>query len=474
MVEDRHRVRQWLGFLILAGGATWHLLQGARVEVDDAYIVLRTAENVAAGHGLVFTPGDAFMPVTCPLWTLLLGAARMLSPTGDLVEIARRTSICFTFAAAVLWFALLRRPLGWFALALGPLLLFAKEVPEHAGNEIGMATFFAAATILAACHRKMTLAAASAGLFYLTRGEGVLLAGLVFAPGVWSAFRRRDLRSHLRTLLVPAIVFGTIVAAWHTYHLVRFGSVFPKTLTVKMLQGHRWPKFKHRLLVNLWGYFKFGAMLATPFALGLLPLLRVVWLLPAWAALHLTVYSALRVPNYDWYYYPLFVLVPVAILAGIAAVSRWTAERFRAKWPLYVGAAATAATLVVWTPTAVPTANGERVIQYQAVAAWLNANAASTPRPLVLASEIGIIGYYARSFPFIDPPGILVPDLTLELLLDWRELVRRHHPGILIFVEDLGDRVCVVDTAKNVEHHYELAAVMPAPNSAQHIYRKVP
>jgi len=38
MTEGRDRDLQWVGFLVLAYGSDWHLLLGARVEVDDAYL----------------------------------------------------------------------------------------------------------------------------------------------------------------------------------------------------------------------------------------------------------------------------------------------------------------------------------------------------------------------------------------------------------------------------------------------------
>jgi hypothetical protein len=284
------------------------------------------------------------------------------------------------------------------------------------------------------------------------------------------------LAAHLRTLAIPAVVFVALVATWHVYHLVQFGSLMPKTLAVKMLQGSSglWTRFGSRLFDNQWAYLKHAVVLGPLFVLGLWLLARTVWLLPAWAALHVAAYSALRVPNYDWYYYPLFVLTPVAILAGIAQAHRWMAARGAALWPALVGATGVLALVYVWTPRTVPSANSERVDQYRLVAAWLEQHAASTPRPLALAVEIGIIGYYARAVPFVDPPGILVPDLTVELLRDWHELVRRRKPEIMIFREDLGERVTIADAAHGTEHRYALAVKLPAQSIPQHVYRRLP
>ena len=54
---------------------------------DDAFISLRYAANLLAGHGLVFNPGERVEGFTSPLWTLLLagfGACGF-----DLLEAAR-------------------------------------------------------------------------------------------------------------------------------------------------------------------------------------------------------------------------------------------------------------------------------------------------------------------------------------------------------------------------------------------------
>lgn len=460
-------------FLLLLAASAAVLAVGTRVEVDDVYIVLRTAENFAAGHGLVFSPGDGFMPVTCPLWTLLLGLVRTLCPTADLVEIARLTSLAFLCGATTLLFLLLRSAAGWAAVLLAPMILFAKEMPEHAGNEIGLATCLVAGALLARRRGRDTLSAVLVAACYLTRGEGVLLLPILFGPAVWKAWREHRLREHLGKLAVPAAVFLALVAAWHLYHLACFGSLMPKTLAVKMLQGRGgWPSYGSHVFPHLVRQQKHGWPIALLCLCGLPALLRSLPQLPIWAAVHVAFYSALRVPNYDWYYYPMFVVVPVAAVHGVAALRRLVAGFVASeRWtrPLFV---AVAGLLVwAWVPWPVPTANGERVGQYRAVAEWLSARDDVAARPLVLAFEIGIIGYYARALPMIDPPGILVPDLTKELLMDWHELVRRKKPVYLVFREALGDEVRVGDTVQGVEYRYTLVHTIPGDGYPQHIYR---
>jgi len=463
-------------FLTLLAVCGLALALWTRVEVDDVYIILRTAENLAAGHGMVFSPGDDFMPVTCPLWTMMLGLVRTLCQSGDLVEMARLLSITCLAGTAVLLFLLLRPTLGWASVLLAPMLLMAKEMPEHVGNEVGLMTCLVAGALLAWRHGRETTAAALVALCYLTRGEGVLLMCLLVGPTLVAAVRAGRLRTRLASLAWPAAVFAGIVSMWHLYHLAAFGSLMPKTAAVKVLQGHSryWPSYGSALGGNLLAQLKHSWLFGVLFLCGL-P--RLAWTAPlvlAWAAIHVAFYSALRVPNYDWYYYPLFVVIPLTVLSGLGVLMAG-AERLIGAWPgRILGIAAAGWLAWSWVPWPLPSANSERVTQYRAVASWLNEREVSPTRPLVMAFEIGIIGYYARSFPMIDPPGILVKGLTKNLLMDWHELIRRWQPGYLVFREALGPEVCVKDTLNNVEHRYRLVHHIAGEGYPQNIYQRVP
>ncbi|MEI7425254.1 MAG: hypothetical protein WCK10_04010, partial [Candidatus Staskawiczbacteria bacterium] len=46
--------------------------------LDDAFISFRYAENFAAGHGLVFNPGERVEGYTTFLWVLILGVGKAL------------------------------------------------------------------------------------------------------------------------------------------------------------------------------------------------------------------------------------------------------------------------------------------------------------------------------------------------------------------------------------------------------------
>lgn len=75
-------------------GAFWGAKRvlGAGI-VDDTYIFLRYAENLAGGDGLVFNPGDRVEGYTSPLWVLILGLLGKLE--FDLVTTSQLLSAFF-------------------------------------------------------------------------------------------------------------------------------------------------------------------------------------------------------------------------------------------------------------------------------------------------------------------------------------------------------------------------------------------
>ena len=57
----------WIGMLAIG----LRLLPGPRI-IDDAYITFRYAQNLLAGNGLVYNPGEAVLGTTTPAFALLL------------------------------------------------------------------------------------------------------------------------------------------------------------------------------------------------------------------------------------------------------------------------------------------------------------------------------------------------------------------------------------------------------------------
>lgn len=213
-------------FVLLAGYWSGHL-------IDDAFISLRYARNLAEGNGLVFNPGERVEGYTNFLWVMLaagacrvgldamlvLGVASALAATGLVALVWRRDR-----AAAVLLLGLPAVAFwsitGMESMAFAFLLLLGwtrlcRESEEEAG---GWARPSTAVFILLA----------------LTRPEGVALFALSHGL-VWLAEgpNWRTLRRHV----VDGLGFAAAYGVYFAWRFAYYGEVFPNTYYAKVTGG---------------------------------------------------------------------------------------------------------------------------------------------------------------------------------------------------------------------------------------------
>jgi arabinofuranosyltransferase len=234
------------------GGWRWSLGIGLAVAAavlatawisDDALITLRTAANLAEGHGFRWNPLDRTQTATHPLWILLLSAARWLS--GELYYTTIALGVACSAVAAAGLASLLRsaadQPTGGRAIA-GILLLAALlgsrsfiefgtcglENPLVHGLLAGFAwQWFRGAQDCAGLRR---LALVSA-LLALARQDLVLLVAPCLLQRAFQLLRSTSLGTVLAAC-VPAVV---TLAAWYGFALVYFGTIIPTPGYAKVL-----------------------------------------------------------------------------------------------------------------------------------------------------------------------------------------------------------------------------------------------
>src|SRR5262245_23211639 len=85
---------------------------------DDAYITLRTVENLVTGHGLRWNPHDRVQTFTHPLWMLLLAAGRWVTGEVYFTTIVLSLALSLAAAAALLWRATTARAMAAIAIVL--------------------------------------------------------------------------------------------------------------------------------------------------------------------------------------------------------------------------------------------------------------------------------------------------------------------------------------------------------------------
>ncbi|HXT51257.1 MAG TPA: hypothetical protein VN811_09470 [Thermoanaerobaculia bacterium] len=412
---------------------------------DDAFITYVFARNWAAGHGIVWVPGDRpLYAATSLTYTALLAAAARVGL--DLPTTSSVLGALGWAAANGLLVVLLRHRLGALGAFGAGMLSAVSTLPARLsmGMESGV---FAALVFLALTLQqegRRTAASVAAAIATLTRPEGLLLFPLLAADALLRArgepWRRRWRATALA--LAPGVTpLGVAAVALATY----FGSFVPHSLRAKLGFG-----------CEISGCFSLAGLAAllaphagVPYTYVLLTLAAAGGLLAlavprhallfAWTELALVAFIAGHAPNSPWYYAP---LVP-GLFAAAAAVVVLAGRR---RWPLPALRAALLAALVA--VNAFGTArllrddflgrqtiwNGEK----RELAAAVRADMArrGTKRAHVLAFEVGYLGYVVPG-RVDDLLGIVSPGLQPCLRgEDGEAVLTKLRPDYVVLVDN--------------------------------------
>ena len=387
--------------------------------LDDSWIHLRFADNLATGHGFAINPGAPVAGSTAPLWTLCLALAIALGVPGLL---GAKVLGVAAYAAS----GLLTRALA-LTLGVGPGLALAAGVAAVglgrmawgalSGMEVSLAAALVAAGALLAIRGRDLGAAATFGAATLARPEAGLLVLLhvAGAPGPGAAARRAGLAA---VVLAPALAFNVATV----------GHPMPATAVAKLEGGllgrvagvaDSWLALAARVVdyAGQWAGLLAADHLALPalLAVGLAGLWRgrLGWL--PWVLVLHPVAQALLAPyrgpafqtgRYSLHLAPLAVVVAVAGLHGLL-------ERLPPRRGLRVGALALAAALLVLPlrPAAEAYAWGVQNINAMQVrlGRWV---AHATPPDAVLAvNDVGALTYFGHR-RIIDLMGLVTPDIV--------------------------------------------------------------
>ncbi|HLJ55072.1 MAG TPA: hypothetical protein VKT77_08515, partial [Chthonomonadaceae bacterium] len=195
---------------------------------EDALITLRYAENIAAGRGWVYNPGEHVLGATTPLFTLILAVAAWLRlpamPAGIALGAAADGVTCLLIAR------LLARPeIGRPAAGLCAALLYALSSTPISVSISGMETPLVACAGMAAIHAcvagRERVLYGWCGLLYLLRIDGLAL--FVILAAVRCVRTRRISWSAL-------LLFAAIAAPWTLFATAYFGSPVPESVTAKL------------------------------------------------------------------------------------------------------------------------------------------------------------------------------------------------------------------------------------------------
>ncbi len=233
-----------VAFVVAALALTALELHFVNLTFDDAFISFRYADNLAAGRGLVFNPGERVEGYSNPLWTVLLAVPMWLGiGRWDLGPLVLAKCVGVVLAIATLW--LLRGVLsrrGARSAWMG--LLYCGAVAPNAFWSIGaLETPLLALFLLLAVRdhldhelddaRPEGLSRSSFWflLAALTRPEPLVLFVVAWALRAWQSFRSHTLgwREQSRFALPFLVPYGAFLALRFAY----YGSLLPNTYYAK-------------------------------------------------------------------------------------------------------------------------------------------------------------------------------------------------------------------------------------------------
>ena len=404
--------------------------------IDDAYITFRYAEHLAAGHGLVFNPGEPVLGTTTPLFAAILA---LLKVVGIAVPTAAKALGLLSMAGVVLLLqAFARRAMPrWTAAAMAVCVALHPDTAFMATS--GMETASSLACVLGALflalHQRWWLAGLVAGAALLTRPDGVLVIGLVVAVALL-----RDRRRAWQPLVTSAAVF----LPWAAYAMATYGSPAPHSIKAKRLI-HEAP-FGDVLSGHL-GFLTQNPPLTVLLALGVVGfgfavarrsdlLLVALWMGAYFGSLAVSGIA----PQFAWYATPLTVTGVVLAAYGADQVVAALKSRFGTDAPAWLRETAASALLLliaVWGLTDVNwhsfrTDLERRESAYLEIGAWIAERA--EPGEVVFVGEVGVLGYLLLDQVVVDSSGINHPRIH-ELRRDDLAALRAKAPPDSVSIE---------------------------------------
>lgn len=206
---------------------------------DDFYIALRYAQNLAAGHGLVFNPGERVEGYTDFLWVLwtAMGLKTGVRPE-TWANIGSIASYLGTIGLLIANYFSARKIGSADAWALPVSALLCVVIPDMniyatSGLETATYTFLLVAGFmlltLGDCgYRRLAGAGLVFGLAYLTRPDAVIMA---FIGGLFVLWRASD---RWRGAVVYAAAFALVWYPHMYWRMAYYEDVFPNTYYTKL------------------------------------------------------------------------------------------------------------------------------------------------------------------------------------------------------------------------------------------------
>ncbi len=416
--RDKSALRIYLliGVVLLAS----RIIAGLACPIyDDAFITFTYARNLVAGNGFVYYPGEWILGTTSPLFGLvssLFYFVRLPMPQSVVaLNIALDLLVLYLTIAMVP-----RRVRPVFAVVFGAIFALSPIVARVCVGAMEANLFLACsvAAILLYLRRFRAAAFALATLSYLLRPEALLLLAIL-------GFMQLRSGPKLQTVRMVVIAVVTLAAPLLLMYLL-YGQILSQSVVAK--------SGADVALTTVWkGLLAAGPLLPAllvPALWGVLAArgsgsMRYANVVLVWTVLFVTAYSIARPMIWSWYgiaiYYGVVLWSAIGLIDVMGRLRLLQLARRLSPIICLIPVVAWAAILVVKGPS------GVTQKMHDPVRVWCDENI-KDPNTTMMASDIGVIGYYSRARMF-DLNGLVWPGIAEYS--SWDDAVRGVEPDYL-------------------------------------------
>jgi hypothetical protein len=495
MLEKTSQTRFVFVIILLVATSLFPLLVAVRYPNylnDDTYITLVFAKNLVNGNGFVYNHPPAVLGTTTPLLTLIIAGLATIFRGVNLSTLAIFfTALCWGSLMWVLFF--FRREWGledWQVCILALILVGSGWIAY-----LGMEAYLFALLLLLCfslfIKKRYGLAGFLSAMLFLTRGEGVLILGVLLSALLVQNWVKRKPLDNLffGNILKIAVGFTIPIITWAAYAYFTFGSIIPNTLAAKQAQDQTgmWHSFAQRLLLEwmpTWG---------KSLTIHRLPLANFWWLfvvagfvdvllrkqkwliLIVWIVLYITAYSLLNVSGYWWYELPILFVLNILFGLGIMTVIDVFVRYLKPdKFALSLSVLFTIILVFFFSKpvfSALATNKGDqRGASYTALSLWFREN--TKPSDSVAFIEIGYLGYYTNN-RIIDLAGLILPSIVPHIAEgDFAWGFWEYKPDYYAYLPDFDWALASIKADPRFDQQYRPVATISGPKGTDFIIFK--
>ena len=433
--------------------------------LDDTWIHLQFARNVAEGHGFSFNAGVPSSGSTAPLWTLVLAVPLALG-VGPVLS-AKLLGVGLLVVAALAAAALTCRLSGsaWAGLLCGVSVAITPRMAWAGLSGMEVPLYASLVTLAMLMYVRAIDAgstaggwAAVAGLAGWARPETFVAGGLLACAWMAGPARAAGAWRLAAGWWRPPALFAAVTAGFFAFNLAHGGRPLPNTFYAKhygmgtaasLAEGRMWDALfdAMRYPVNMLGDsirwqashdgLLFGAALVGALALagalgraapaGGRALLAVLVLSPV--AKGLVAPQPPLLVHDGRYVAHLLVLGLVVCACGVAALSRMARPRWLVPAAAIAGLAQIGGATVGALYTYADEVRNINDLQVR-TGRWLEAHTAPDAR--VATNDIGAIAFFSRRF-ILDTEGLVTPDAIWDKRM-WRidRFLARSQPDVVV------------------------------------------